>query len=221
QLAQWAENRVTLSRLFDAAGAITDACPAGIYLDRRGLSIPNSDALRFMPKLDYWHDGQLLGTFPAMLAAVTSPSGALVSVHRTYITPEGHKAPVPTVKKLMATAGPMAGTSIKIGAPLARPDGRLGLGVAEGIETALAASILSGVAVWSCVSAHGLEAFEPPGDVHYLYCFGDHDASGVGQKAASDLAHRAARSGLSARIWIPEAPGTDWNDELISRRASV
>ncbi|HEU0228944.1 MAG TPA: hypothetical protein VFR20_00085, partial [Burkholderiaceae bacterium] len=47
QLAQWAENRVTLSRLFDAAGAITDACPAGIYLDRRGLSIPNSDALRF------------------------------------------------------------------------------------------------------------------------------------------------------------------------------
>lgn len=220
QLAQWAQNRQSLNRLWENTEPITDTCSAGVYLDRRGLMVPNTDALRFAPKLDYWDGGNLIGTFPAMLGAVTSPAGELVSIHRTYLDAEGFKAPVPTVKKLCATAGPMAGASIKIGQPAPRPDGRLGLGAAEGIETAIAAFILGGVPTWPCVSAHGLASFEPPPDVHYLYVFGDRDDSGVGQKAASDLGHRAARSGLVARVLIPEAAG-DWNDDLIARRQAV
>ncbi|CAM5185444.1 Toprim domain-containing protein OS=Castellaniella sp OX=1955812 GN=EPN31_14065 PE=4 SV=1 [Castellaniella denitrificans] len=220
QVAQWADNRVKLIRLWGSAQAITTATPAGLYLAGRGLMVPASDALRYVPRLDYWDDGGLVGTFPAMLAAVTSPAGDLVAIHRTYLTGDGHKAPVPTVKKLSATAGPLAGASVKIGAPAPRPDGRLGLGVAEGIETALAASMLAGIPVWPCVSAHGLEAFDPPPGLHHLYVMGDRDDSGTGQKAAAILAQRAAAAGLAARVLLPDAVG-DWNDELICRRAAV
>lgn len=219
QLAEWVNNRQYLTRLWDSAKPITVSCSAGAYLERRGLVVPRSDALRFMPRLEYWENG-LVGTFPAMLAAVTDGKGALVNVHRTYLNPEGNKANVPTVKKLCKSAGPMAGASIKIGQPAVRPDGRLGLGVAEGIETAIAATLLGGVPVWPCVSAYGLASFEPPPGVHHLYIFADNDESQTGQKAAADLGNRAARMGLSARILTPDTVG-DWNDELIARRAAV
>jgi len=220
QLAEWVHNRQYLNRLWNSAKPLTASCPAGVYLERRGLVVPNTDALRFMPKLDYWHGAMLIDRFPAMLAAVTDSEGALVNVHRTYLTDDGHKANVPTVKKLCKSAGPMAGASIKIGQPMARPDGRLGLGVAEGIETAIAATLLGGVSVWPCVSAHGLASFEPPPGVHHLYVFADNDESQTGQKAAADLGNRAARMGLTARILTPDTVG-DWNDELIARRAAV
>jgi hypothetical protein len=219
QIAQWASNRHYLIRLWDSAKPLTVSCPAGVYLERRGLVVPNTDSLRFMPKLEYWDNG-LMGVFPSMLAAVTDSEGALVNVHRTYLTPDGNKASVPTVKKLCKSAGPMAGASIKIGQPAARPDGRFGLGVAEGIETAIAATILGGVPVWPCVSAHGLASFELPPSVHYLYVFADNDQSQTGQKAAEELGNRAACMGLSVRILTPATVG-DWNDELIARRATV
>ena len=220
QAARWADNRARLGRLWEGAQAVTPSSAAGLYLDNRGLDIPVTDALRCLPRLDYWHDGVMIGSYPAMLGAVTSPDGDLVAIHRTYLTDDGHKAPVPAVKKLSATAGPLAGASIKIGAPAPRPDGLLGLGVAEGIETAIAACILSGVPVWPCVSAHGLESFNPPPGVQSLYVMGDRDESGVGQKAAAVLAGRAAAAGLVARVLLPDAVG-DWADELVSRRAAV
>ena len=220
QAAQRVSNSKYLTCLWDSAQPLTQACAAGVYLERRRLIVPNTDALRFAPRLDYWHDGLLIGAFPAMLAAVTDAKGALVNVHRTYLSAEGRKADVPIVKKLCKSAGTMAGASIKIGQPVTRPDGRPGLAVAEGIETAIAASILTGVPTWSCVSAHGMEAFSPPLGVRHLYIMGDNDESGTGQKAAAALAVRAASMGLLARVLLPEARG-DWADELVSRRAAV
>lgn len=220
QAEQWERNHADLMRRWDEAQPLTESCSAGLYLQRRGLLVPNTEALRFVPALDYWHDGAKVGRFPAMLAAVTSPEGGLVAIHRTYLTDNGHKASVPTVKKLTHTAGPLAGASIKIGEPVPRPDGGLGLGVAEGIETAIAAAMLGGVPVWPCVSAHGLAAFVLPGGLSSLYVFGDHDENGTGQKAAGQLADKAAQRGAVARVLIPPAVG-DWNDELQARRAAA
>lgn len=220
QAQRWQDNKSRLESLWASARPISDGDPVAAYLINRGLHVPGTDALRCLASLDYWHDGQLMGTFPAMLAAVTSPMGELVAIHRTYLTDDGRKAPVPVVKKLSATAGPMAGTSVKISAPAPRRDGRLGLAVAEGIETAIAASILTGIPAWSCVSAYGLEAFCAPPEVHYLYVMGDRDKSETGQRAATALARRAAATGLVARVLLPDAPG-DWADELVSWRATV
>lgn len=220
QARQWSTNSIKLMALWNDAAPMTKHDPAGRYLANRGLAVPDTHMLRFHTALDYWHDGQCTGQFPAMLAAVTSPTGELVAVHRTFLTPDGRKAPVPTVKKLCSPAGAMGGASIKIGTPCARPDGRLGLGIAEGIETALAASNLFGVPVWAGVSAHGLASFTPPPSVRNVYVFADNDVSQTGQKAAAKLAERLARQGFTARIHTPPTIG-DWHDELTMQEATV
>ncbi len=219
---QWAANRGKLMTLWNSAAPITERDPAGHYLLNRGLAVPNTGVLRYHAGLDYWHDGQCIGQFPAMLAAVTSPAGELVTVHRTFITSDGQKAPVSTVKKLCSPTGSMAGATIKIGTPAPRPDGRIGVGIAEGIETSLAAAILFDVpAVWAGVSAHGLASFAPPPSVRNVYIFADNDASQTGQQAAAQLAERLAREGFTVRTHTSPTVGTDWCDELTMREATL
>ncbi|MCO7642457.1 toprim domain-containing protein [Pseudomonas sp. S 311-6] len=220
QARQWVVNRNRLMALWNSATPITNNDPAGRYLSNRGLTVPITRALRFHTGLEFWHEGHCIGTFAAMLAAVTSPTDELVTIHRTYITPDGRKASVPTVKKLCSPAGVMGGASIKIAPPITRSDGRLGIGIAEGIETALAAAIRFGLPVWAGVSAHGLASFAPPPSVRNVYVFADNDANQTGQKAAAHLARRLTLQGFTARIHIPPTIG-DWNDELIARGATT
>jgi putative DNA primase/helicase len=87
------------------------------------------------------------------------------------------------------------------------------LGIAEGIETALAASVLYRVPVWSGLNAAGLEAWCPPETVRDIIVFGDHDERFSGQKAAYALAYRLS-SKWRVEVRIPTQPGTDWNDVL-------
>lgn len=210
---QWASNRKALLRLWSDSQPLTGVCPASLYLVSRGLRITDTEDLRFRESLDYWYDGKRQGSYPALLSAVTDPLDQLVTVHRTYLTSDGKKASIPSAKKLTKTAGSLKGATIKLGAPTVRPDGSLGLGIAEGIETALSSAQLFGIPVWSGVSAYGLEQFVPPSDVHNVYVFADNDESQTGQNAAYRLAERLIRLGLNVRIHIPPAPG-DWNDVL-------
>jgi len=220
QDAQCALNHTKLLQLWNETKSIHPDDAVSQYLINRGLTVPNGDAIRFHGGLDYWHGGQCIGVFPSMVAAVTSPTGELVSIHRTYLTSDGRKAPLPTVKKLCASAGPLTGASIKISAPKRRDDGSLSLGISEGIETALAASALFGVPVWAGVSAHGLARFEPPPNVKNIYIFGDNDVNQVGQDAAAKLAQRLTYQGHIVRVHTPAIVG-DWNDELQTLGAIV
>ena len=220
QDAQCALNHTKLLQLWNETKSIHPDDAVSQYLINRGLTVPNGDAIRFHGGLDYWHGGQCIGVFPSMVAAVTSPTGELVSLHRTYLTADGRKALVPTVKKLCASAGQLMGASIKISAPTRRIDGSLSIGIAEGIETALAASTLFGVPVWAGVSAHGLASFEPPNDVKNIYIFSDHDLNNVGQDAAAKLAQRLTYQGQIVRVHTPAIVG-DWNDELQALEANV
>jgi len=220
QAEQWALNHAKLTKLWAETKPIHPDDAVSQYLINRGLTVPDCGAIRSHEGLDYWHGGQCVGAFPAMLGAITSTSGELVSIHRTYLTADGRKALVPTVKKLYASAGPLMGASIKISAPKRRDDGALCIGISEGIETALAASTLFGVPVWSAVSAHGLANFEPPADVKNIYIFSDNDASYVGQDAAKKLAQRLTHQGHIVRVHTPAIVG-DWNDELQALEANV
>lgn len=144
--------------------------------------------------------------FPALVALVTGPDGKGVTLHRTYLQ-DGRKAPVPSSKKLMP------GRSIKGAAIRLHPAGDV-LGIAEGIETALAAQQRFGVPVWSCVSAVGIESFIPPQEVRKVIIFGDNDESGTGQAVAWALAKRLIAAGLAVEVKLPERIGTDWADEV-------
>jgi putative DNA primase/helicase len=55
----------------------------------------------FPSRLGYYADRRLVGRHPAILAQVTGQGGDAVTLHRTYLTVDGHKAPVDAPKKLM------------------------------------------------------------------------------------------------------------------------
>lgn len=202
-------------QILAAAHPVQRNSPVGQYLAHRGLgALQRAPSALRMATLPYFEDGVELGLFPVMLGEVTTPEGVLVGLHRTYLSSEGRKAPVSCPKKLSRTSGPLAGASIKMFEPVVM-NGKLTLGVAEGIETAIACYLASGVPTWPCMSAWGLKSFMWPAGLQSLVIFADNDASGVGQAAARALAGRAAAAGLECRIAIPEAPGTDWLDEYV------
>ena len=161
QAAEWLDNAARLVDLHNECAHLTGGDVVCTYLQRRGIDRPNTDALMRHDKLPYWDGPVYGGDYTAMIGIVTAPDGKLVNLHRTYLAADGTKVHVATSRKLMASAGQMAGCSIKMGAPAPHKDGGLMLGIAEGIETALAAAMLGGLPVWSCISAHGLRAFCP------------------------------------------------------------
>jgi putative DNA primase/helicase len=80
------------------------------------------------------------------------------------------------------------------------------------LETALAVHLGSGLPVWACVSAGGLERIALPENVRDVFIFADHDASQTGQRAAERLARRLQLAGRFVRTRKPAQPGTDWLD---------
>lgn len=100
-----------------------------------------------------------------------------------------------------------------------QPDGVLGL--AEGIETALSASELFKVPVWSVIAAFNFKQFVPPEGVRKLILFADADLNFVGQReaycAAAVLKQRYPA--LEVEVRLPDFPGWDWNDVLMHWRA--
>lgn len=130
-----------LERTWSASLEVSAGDPVHRYLTQtRKLTLPEVPrALRFHPGLEYREDEKLIGTFPAMVAPVIAPNGKAVSIHRTYLTVDGKKASVPSPKKLMTPTkeGATRGAAIR----LFEPDTRLG--IAEGIETALACNLAS------------------------------------------------------------------------------
>jgi putative DNA primase/helicase len=198
-----------LQRVWVETREVVHDDPVWLYLNRR-LGLEQVPAgLRLHPALRYTdEDGRDLGRFPAMVAKIQYPDGAGASIHRTYLTEDGCKAAVPQPKKIMA------------GKPLNTGAVRLGevgtaLGIAEGIETALAASIRFGVPVWAATNAVLLESWVPPAGVERVLIAADNDASFTGQAAAFGLARRLVQKGLSVEIQIPERVGKDWADEGI------
>jgi len=91
------------------------------------------------------------------------------------------------------------------------------LGIAEGVETALACYKLFGIPTWAALSADNLKMFEPPGDIAGLHIFADNDASYAGQTAAFTLAQRLIAKDLPAEVHIPDTVDTDWLDVLRGR----
>lgn len=201
--------RDAMNAVWTAGVLIEAGDPVGKYLAGRGIR-PSTypRALRFLEKCRF-QDGDKASWHPAMLAKVTGPDGKPCTVHRTYLTAGGAKAAVPEVRKLMA--GKLAkGCAIRL-APVAPK-----IGIAEGIETALSASVIWSMPVWAAVSATMLMQWEPPASVTEVVVFADNDKSYAGQSAAFALAHRlAAVKHLTVSVEMPTDAGTDWNTVLM------
>lgn len=211
QAQRWRDAADRLHRLAAELVPVTRGDPVARYMRRRGIDAwPLPDCLRLHPNLPYWHDGAELGRFRAMLCPITAPDGRLIAWHRTYLTEDGRKASVPTPKKLTAAAGPLAGACI----PLGRPAHGV-LGIAEGVETALAASLASGVPSVAAYCAGNLAAYRWPAGLRRLLVFADADRAG--REAADTLRRRAMAEGVRVDVLTPSTEGIDWADVVASR----
>lgn len=135
-----------------------------------------------------------------------------MALHRTYLAADGSKADVPSPKKLSGTAGPLAGAYI----PLQRVKQGV-VGIAEGIETALAAWQISGIPTMASYCASNLAAWQWPASVQKLVIFADADRAG--RDAARVLQARAHAGGLHCEVLTPTAEGADWCDVWVAGSA--
>jgi phage/plasmid primase-like uncharacterized protein len=211
QRQQRADNAQRNAALWANTMPVSDGDPVSRYLRRRGLAGPVPEHLHLHPRLTYW-DGGDRGTWPAMIAPLIRPDGVVLALHRTYLTADGNKAPVPNVKKLTGAAGPVAGACI----PLHDPKHGV-IGIAEGIETAQAAHLASGLPTVAAYCAGNLTAYTWPPGVRRIVVFADADPAGAA--AAQSLKARAMRAGLSVAVMTPTTPGADWCDVWAQRAA--
>lgn len=199
---------------FDASGP--EQKPLQLYLKRRAIADVDESFLKDLRFERRFFDCESRQWHPAMLAAVRDVSGQLVTLHRTLLTGDGHKADVDVPKRLMRLPDDRTinGCAIRIGEP------HEVLAVAEGIETALSVVVATGLPCWACICAHGLEAVEIPDSVREVLIVADKDRSLTGERAAQVLAERLKERGVTTRVMtireeIPETDkGIDFNDLL-------
>lgn len=154
------------------------------------------------------------GFFGAKVLAIRDKHGKLVNLHRTFLTEEGHKAPVkkPRLMLQLPKGHTISGAAIRHGKPVQGV-----LNIAEGFENAAAVYCAVGLTCWSAVSANMLKAFQPPEDVHTVLIWSDKDKSLVGETAAHALKTRLREEGYNAFVLKPKSvvpdgqKGLDWN----------
>ena len=202
---QWADNARRIAALWAQCVPLVPGDPVTLYLKRRGFGgvWPLPACLRMHRTLPYWHGAEKLGTFPAMVAPIIAPDGRMVALHRTYLTADGRKADTPSPKKLTGAAGPLAGACIPL-----HKTARGCIGIAEGIETSLAAWCASMVPTVAAYCAGNLAAWQWPASVQRLVIFADADKAG--REAADTLRARAMVARLRVQVMTPTDPGADW-----------
>ncbi|MGP6089772.1 VapE domain-containing protein [Antarctobacter jejuensis] len=175
---------------------------AETYLQARGVRDPGSPDLLFHPDLTDYDSRR---GWPGMVAIPRLITGGAVGgIHRTFLLDDG-SGKAPAGKKML---GSIAEAAVRL-FPMS-DDGHLG--VAEGIETALAARAIFGTPVWAALSADGLARFKWPDGTEQLTIYAD--AGDAGRQAAAALADRLNSADIPNRIVTP-LHGDDFNDDLL------
>lgn len=198
-----------LPRLKRISSGLVDICRVKSvenYLIGRGLlEIPAT--VMAHPSLPYFSEGQKIGDYPAMVARIVDPDNKPLTLHCTY-TQNGKKLNGYDARKIMP---PIRSTNC--GSAVRLFDAAETMGIAEGIETAIAAFQLFKIPTWSVIHTNGIKGFIPPEVCKKLVIFADNDTNFAGQEAAYALAHRLAGK-IKVVIKMPETPGTDWADSV-------
>lgn len=175
------------------------------YFEGRRCRIPPEDGdLRYHASLK--HPSGYVG--PALVALVTDAvTRRPMSLHRTWIWADGRKADLDEPRLLLGDGHRKKGGVVRLW-----PDEAVtfGLGIAEGIETAL--SLAWGYApVWSVIDAGNLAAFPHLPGIESLVIGADQDETGI----AAARACAARWAGASAEVFITRQDENDLNDTLM------
>ena len=180
-----------------AAGTLVEK-----YLRRRGITLPVPPSIRCHPGLRHGPTGLIL---PAMVAAVQAPDRRVRAIHRTFLDEFGGKAAISPPKMAL---GPLGAGAVRLAKA-----GRM-VGLAEGIEDALAAMQLCNLPCWASLGGVRLARVDLPGEVRAVHIFADGD--GAGREAAEKAVRRFRRAGLEARAFLPADGTKDMNEALIA-----
>ena len=201
------ERKEYMKKIWKESHPFEPGDPVGLYLQRRCgplADIIEVDGIRIHPNLLHTPSKTFHPTLLAPMG-VSRPYGGIM---RIYLAKDGHKADVQPAKMAFGDWGHVCLQRIALGT----------LGIAEGMETALAASQIFHHPFWATGKA-GMQTFEPPPGVNHLFIAGDNDTdtSWTGQATAYALANRLSNQvkypGLKIEVAIPSAKGFDWCDE--------
>lgn len=217
------DNRSYVEALLRTCQPVESGTAAHLYLYLRGLISPFNRApteaalaaLRAHPAL---YCSEIGANLPALVAPVTTSQG-ITAAQRIYVLnrvefvggagPKDSRAPLETRKK---TIGPMLDGAVRLGAP------RRALGLAEGVETAIAAAIINrGMPVWATCGAARLGHVAIPDGVEMIRIYGDNGAAG--EELAERAAYRYHDLGYRTELRFPPAKFDDWNDALLALEA--
>ena len=205
--------RQELNDMWSSAAIVQPCDPVGLYLERRGLvNGIGYPTLRTHPHLKHF-ENDTLQYFPAMLGLIQRADGSATGIHRTYLTHDGNKAPVESVRKVR---GIPAGGCVRLG-----PDCEY-IALCEGLETGLALRAMDNQrTVWAALNAGNLERVDLPDFIEAVDICGDNDKPNnpVGQEAAYHLARRLRKDRrIAVRVFIPSRIGSDWLDAFNLKR---
>lgn len=196
--------------------------PADVYLKGRGIDVQRlgrmPGCLGYLPPYQSKRDGRW--SYGSMLAGFTSADEKIVSIHRTFLTEAGEKAPIEAVRKMWPAMG---GAAIR----LWRGDSRMSPGEAaavglrealvlvEGVEDGLSVALARpDLRIWCAGSLGNLAAITLPECCDEIIVCADNDwgkqqAARQLEKAVLALA-RQSRPVSVVRSFV----GKDMNDAL-------
>jgi len=196
-----------LNKIWQESVPLTGSDPASMYLHSRKLVL-SPENVRYCPEL---YDTDTKRHYPGMVALVMNSKGIPVALHRTYLDRDKpQKAEIESPKKLTPGTEPLSGCAIRL---FPVEDGELG--IAEGVENAIACRQMFDIPVWSCISSTILQGFIPPEGVRKIIIYGDSDHNYTGQKAAYTLANKLYLKDMLVEVAIPSNLGQDWADVLL------
>jgi len=186
---------------------------ARYYLDSRGM------ALKSLPLALRGHRAvwcaETRERRPALLAAISGADGAITAIQRTWINeqlvydgtisfPRGARCPdLSAGKKCL---GPLEAGAVRLFVP-----GKI-LGLAEGVETSIAANKLFHIPVWATCGARRLGNVEMPDCVQRVVIFGDRGEAGEAAAAKAETAYR--RRGYAAQCEFPDRAYGDFAEQV-------
>ena len=187
--------------IWDEADVITGTL-GEVYLDRRGLLLPDGAEMRFHPRCprESWVQ-------PAVIMLMRDIiSNEPRAIQRRFLLPDGSKdGPA-------LSLGPTSGTAWKL---TPDEDVTLGLGIAEGHADALAAVKDGFSPVWATGGTGGMAKFPVLGGVEALTIF--QDQGGPGHEAAERCAAKWRSAGREAVILKPPR-AADFAEHVQARR---
>lgn len=156
------------------------------YLASRGLTY-DGDALRFYPS------GR------SMVALRTDAlDGAPIGIHQTFLDRDGNAVLMPDGRKKKLMLGSADDGRVSVVRLSTDEDVTYALGIAEGIETALAAPFRP---IWACLSAGAMKSLPVLPGIRSLSIFADQDRAGL--DAANTCGERWHAAGVEVTMAAP------------------